>query len=144
MSSSRRDFLRAATLGSAALAITSKLKAESARAATPKPLAKAPARPNLLFLWVDQLRGDTMAYAGNNAVQMPNLRRLGEQSFCFRNAYCAQPVCTPSRGSTLTRLYPHNPGSVHNNVMLDPKIRTLAEYLEADCLTAYYGKWHLG
>lgn len=144
MSTSRREFLRTATLGSAALALTSKLNAKSAPKVAPKALAKAPARPNLLFLWVDQLRGDTMAYAGNNAVKMPNLRRLGEQSFCFRNAYCAQPVCTPSRGSIMTGLYPHNHGSIQNNIRLNPKIRTLAEYLAPDCRTAYYGKWHLG
>src|SRR4051812_20452948 len=129
MPTSRRDFVRTAMLGSAALAITRQLKAESPTPAALKPLAKVPAQPNLLFLWVDQLRGDTMAYAGNNAVQMPNLRRLGEQSFCFRNAYCAQPVCTPSRGTILTGLYPHNHGSVQNNIRLDPKIQTFAEHL---------------
>jgi arylsulfatase A-like enzyme len=143
---SRRDFLRAAALGSAAIAATSALKAESTPAAAPKPRAPArrPARPNLLFLWVDQHRGDTMAYAGNNAVKMPNLRRLGEQSFCFRHAYCAQPVCTPSRGSIMTGLYPHNHRSIQNNIRLDPSVKCFAEFLPPDCATAYYGKWHLG
>ncbi len=144
MPTTRRDFLRTATLGSAALAMAAKLNAESAPTVAPKGLAKAPARPNLLFLWVDQHRGDTMPCAGNTALQAPNLRRLGEQSFCFRNAYCAQPVCTPSRGTILTGLYPHHHGSVQNNIRLDPKVRTIAEYTAPDCATAYFGKWHLG
>lgn len=144
MPTSRREFLRTATLGSAALAMAAKLSAESAPTIAPKGLAKAPARPNLLFLWVDQHRGDTMPCAGNTALQAPNLRRLGEQSFCFRHAYCSQPVCTPSRGTIMTGLYPHNHGSVQNNIRLDPKVRTFAEYLAPGCATAYFGKWHLG
>jgi arylsulfatase A-like enzyme len=144
MSTSRRDFLRTATLGSAALAVAAKLTAQSAPNVGPKALAKAPKRPNLLFLWVDQHRGDTMPYAGNTVLQAPNLKRLGEKSFCFTRAYCAQPVCTPSRGSILTGLYPHNHGSVQNNIRLDPKVKTIAEYVAPDCATAYYGKWHLG
>ncbi|HVT73680.1 MAG TPA: sulfatase-like hydrolase/transferase [Lacunisphaera sp.] len=144
MSTSRREFLRTATLGSAALAMAGRLSAETAPTVAPKGLARAPARPNLLFLWTDQHRGDTMPYAGNTVLQAPNLRRLGEQSFCFRHAYCAQPVCTPSRGSILTGLYPHHHGSVQNNIRLDPAKRTIAEYVAPDCATAYYGKWHLG
>jgi arylsulfatase A-like enzyme len=144
MPSSRRDFLRAATLGSAAVATAAKLSAQSAPTVAPKGLAKAPARPNLLFLWTDQHRGDSLPCAGNQVVKAPNLGRLGEQSFCFRHAYCAQPVCTPSRGSILTGLLPHNHGSVQNNIRLDPKVRTIAEYVAPDCATAYFGKWHLG
>src|SRR4051794_7516206 len=112
MSTSRRDFLRTATLSSAALAVAAKLSAQTAPTVAPKALAKAPARPNLLSLGVAQHRGDTMPYAGNTVLQAPNLKRLGEKSFCFARAYCAQPVCTPARGTILTGLYPHNHGSV--------------------------------
>lgn len=145
MSVTRRKFIRAATLGSAAAAIVSSMKAQSAPAASPRGPAKAPTRPNLLFLWTDQHRGDSVPWAGNKAVKTPRFfGPLGQRSFCFRNAHCAQPVCTPSRGTILTGLYPHNHGSVQNNIRLDPKVRTIAEYLQPDCATAYYGKWHLG
>lgn len=144
MPTSRREFIRTATLGSAAMAMAAKLNAESAPTVAPKGLAKVPARPNLLFLWVDQHRGDTIPYAGNTVVKAPNLGRLGEQSFCFRHAYCTQGVCTPSRASILTGLWPHHHGSVQNNIRLDPNIRTIAEYLAPDCATGYFGKWHLG
>jgi choline-sulfatase len=140
----RRNFIRTVTLGSAALALASDLKVQAAPTVAPKGLAHAPKRPNLLFLWADQHRGDTIPYAGNTAVKAPNLGRLGEKSFCFTRAYCAQPVCTPSRGAILTGLYPHHHGSVQNNINLNPKVRTIAEYVPPDCATAYYGKWHLG
>lgn len=66
-----------------------------------------PQRPNLLLLWTDEQRADVLAAAaGDPAVRTPNLDRLASESFVFRQTYCCQPVCTPSRGSILTGLWP--------------------------------------
>lgn len=139
----RREFIEKATLGSAVFAAASQFSGQPSASIT-RPLPEPPRRPNLLFLWTDQHRGDAVPWAGNNRVKAPNLRALGERSFCFQRTYCTQPVCTPSRGSILTGLMPHNHGSYTNNIRLDPEVRTIAEYLTDDYRTAYFGKWHLG
>ena len=132
-------------MASAAVAMASELKAQTAPTVAPKGLAKPPKRPNILFLWTDQHRGDTVPWAGNRVVKTPEFfQPLGEKSFVFQRSYITQPVCTPSRGSIMTGLWPHNHGSINNNVKLRDDCRTIAEYLPADYATAYYGKWHLG
>ncbi|MBI3942574.1 MAG: sulfatase-like hydrolase/transferase [Chloroflexi bacterium] len=104
-----------------------------------------PRKPNLLFILTDCQRADTLACYGNDLIQTPHLNSLAAESFVFENAYCTQPLCTPSRSSILTGLYPHTTGCVTNNrTPLRPETRTIAEMLSDDYLCAYYGKWHLG
>ena len=111
----------------------------------PRSASMPPKRPNLLFLWTDQHRGDVVPWAGNSAIKAPSFfQPLGEKSFLFHRTYVTQPVCTPSRGSILSGLWPHNHGAWANNRRFNPGVRTMAEYLPADYATAYYGKWHLG
>lgn len=103
-----------------------------------------PRHPNVLLLWSDQHRADVMPSAGNTVVQAPHLARLARESYAFSRAYCTSPVCTPSRGSILTGLWPHHHGAEGNNDRLRADARTLAEGLPADYITGYFGKWHLG
>ena len=103
--------------------------------------------PNLLFIYTDQQRPDSLAAYGNDLIQMPNLNRLAEESVVFDQAYVTQPVCQPSRASILTGLYPHtagvNTGYIYNP--LKEETRCLPEMIESsDHLYAHYGKWHLG
>jgi arylsulfatase A-like enzyme len=100
--------------------------------------------PNILLIWTDEQRADTMACYGNDWVETPHLNALAEDSCVFENAYCTQPVCTPSRTSILTGLYPHTHGSTTNNVRLSDDCPTIAEMLPEAYDTAYFGKWHLG
>jgi arylsulfatase A-like enzyme len=134
----RRAFIQKSAMAGALAALAPKLSAQS----RPKGLAKAPRRPNVLFLWTDQHRADVMPYA-TKSLRAPHFAKLSEQSFCFTRAYCTQPVCTPSRGSILTGLYPHTHGAVQNNIPLKRETKTFAEYVSG-YRTAYYGKWHLG
>lgn len=101
--------------------------------------------PNLLFIYTDEQRFDTLAAYGNEALAMPALNRLAEQACVFDRAYVTQPVCTPSRSSLLTGLYPHNNGCIANNLALDFSIPCLPEMLpEGRYVTGHFGKWHLG
>ncbi|WP_135554056.1 sulfatase-like hydrolase/transferase [Paenibacillus cymbidii] len=101
--------------------------------------------PNLLFLFTDQQRADTLQAYGNDKIRTPHLNRLGEQSAVFRNTYVTQPVCTPSRGTIMTGLYPHHHGCTANNDILGADKLILPEHLrEADYRSGYIGKWHLG
>ena len=102
-------------------------------------------QPNLLFIFTDQQRYNTLAAYGNTRIQMPNLNRLAEQSTVFEQAYVTQPVCTPSRATILSGLYPHSCGCTQNNVPLRPETPCLPEMLaEGRYVTGYFGKWHLG
>jgi arylsulfatase len=100
---------------------------------------------NLLFIYTDEQAINTLAAYGNNQIEMPNLNRLAEQSVVFDQAYVTQPVCTASRSTLLTGLYPHANGCTENNVILPPEIACLPEMLtERKYATAHFGKWHLG
>jgi arylsulfatase A-like enzyme len=65
-------------------------------------------RPHILLFNPDQWRGDTLGHIGNPAAVTPNLDRLvAEEGVSFSNAFCQNPVCTPSRCSFMTGWYPH-------------------------------------
>lgn len=63
-------------------------------------------KPNILWICTDQQRYDTISALGNPHVSTPNLDRLAEQGVSFTHAYCQSPICTPSRASFLTGMYP--------------------------------------
>ena len=64
--------------------------------------------PHLVIFNPDQWRGDVMGHMGNPAALTPNLDRLVQsEAVSFRNAFCQNPVCTPSRCSFMSGWYPH-------------------------------------
>ncbi|MCY4072407.1 MAG: sulfatase-like hydrolase/transferase [Chloroflexi bacterium] len=62
--------------------------------------------PNILWICTDQQRYDTIAALGNPFVSTPNIDNLARQGVAFERAYCQSPICTPSRASFLTGMYP--------------------------------------
>lgn len=65
-------------------------------------------RPNIVIFNPDQWRGDVLGHMGNPAAVTPNVDRAAATDFVsFRNAFCQNPVCTPSRCSFMTGWYPH-------------------------------------
>ena len=58
------------------------------------------AKPNLLFIFSDQQRYDSLGCYGADWVRAPNLDRLAAEGFVFENAYVSQPVCTSARSTT--------------------------------------------
>jgi arylsulfatase A-like enzyme len=67
-----------------------------------------PQRPHILIFNPDQWRGDVLAHMGNPAAVTPNVDRMVEtDGVSFRNAFCQNTVCTPSRCSFMTGWYPH-------------------------------------
>jgi arylsulfatase A-like enzyme len=67
-------------------------------------------QPNIIMFVADQMRSDSLAHLGNSASITPNLDSMVEEGVSFKNAYCQNPVCVPSRCSFLTGLYPHTTG----------------------------------
>jgi arylsulfatase A-like enzyme len=82
--------------------------------------AQIPARPNVLFIYIDDMNYDLGCF-GHPVVQTPNLNALAQRSVRFREAYCAYPVCAASRAATLLGLRPSTTGFVNNEprVLLD-------------------------
>ncbi|MBR3343162.1 MAG: sulfatase-like hydrolase/transferase [Solobacterium sp.] len=79
-------------------------------------------RPNIIIFNPDEMRTDTMSHMGNPAAVTPFLDEFqSTEAVSFRNAYCQNPVCVPSRCSFFTGLYPH----VHGH-------RTMAHLLRPD------------
>ncbi|MBS3764854.1 MAG: sulfatase-like hydrolase/transferase, partial [Planctomycetes bacterium] len=69
--------------------------------------------PNILWITTDQQRYDTIGALGNPHINTPNLDRLCAEGVAFTRAHCQCPICTPSRASFLTGLYP---STVHVNI----------------------------
>ena len=103
-----------------------------------------PDNPNIVFIFSDQQRQDTLACYGADWMNVPNLNALADESFVFDNAYVAQPVCTPARATIMTGLYPHTAGPIVNQIHLDESVPVISEMLSDDYYKGYMGKWHLG
>ena len=104
----------------------------------------AAVKPNLLFIFTDQQRLDTIECYGNDQIETPALNALADESFVFEHAYVSQPVCSPSRATMLCGLYPHTARVPACNVSLPQDVKTIAELVTNDYRCAYIGKWHLG
>jgi arylsulfatase A-like enzyme len=130
MKLNRREFSKSISLAPAAFPYISKLRDD---------------KPNILFIWTDEQRADTMSAYGNHKIHSPNLNKLSDESVIYQNAYVSQPVCTPSRSTVLTGYYPHQNTCTQNNIPLPQEIKCLPELIsDSDYRTAYMGKWHLG
>jgi len=140
----RRQFLTAAT-GVTAGVTANRLLAANAAAAVPR--SKSPARPpNILYIFTDQQFAGAMSCIGNPHVKTPAIDSLAERGMLFTETYCASPVCSPSRGSMLTGLCPHQHGVRVNNTRIRSDLKDICiEHLLGargyECV--YAGKWHL-
>ena len=63
-------------------------------------------RPNVLFIQSDQHCAAVTGCYGDPIVQTPNLDRLAARGVVMDSAYCASPICVPSRSSLLTGRHP--------------------------------------
>lgn len=103
--------------------------------------AAAQDRPNILFLFADDQRPDTIAAWGNRHIQTPHLDRLANSGFSFRRAYClgsnSGAVCLPSRGML-------NSGKAYFRIQPDlAGEKLLGEVLKANGYRTFgTGKWH--
>src|ERR1700737_6945 len=77
-------------------------------------LAKDEARPNFLFILIDDLRYNALGCLGHPFVKTPNIDRIAREGATFSNAFVTTPLCSPSRASFLTGQYAHRHGILDN------------------------------
>jgi iduronate 2-sulfatase len=115
--------------------------------AADKPIANR-ARPNILFISVDDLRPELGCY-GSKLVKSPQIDRLASMGTVFERAYCQQAVCSPSRVSLLCGQRPDTTKIWDLRTKfrsIQPKIVTLPQFFKNNGYHSYrLGKiFHLG
>ena len=80
------------------------------------------ARPNVLFIAVDDLRDWVGHLSGHPNAKTPNIDRLAKRGVSFTRAYCSAPLCNPSRISLLTGVAPSKSGVYGNGEKLRKKL----------------------
>ena len=84
--------------------------------------AAAPAKPNVLFIAIDDLR-DWVGYIDRtHQARTPNIDRLSKMGVSFTRAYCASPSCNPSRAALMSGMRPSTTGVYENNIAFRPHI----------------------
>ena len=58
-------------------------------------------QPNILFIRADQMAGPALPMYGHKVVKTPHLERLAQAGVTFKNGYCNNPGCAPSRFSMM-------------------------------------------
>ncbi len=123
---------------------------------------KKESQPNFVFILVDDLGWvDVKCNFPENFYETSNIDKLAENGVCFKQAYSANPFCSPTKAALMTDKHPNRvgipdwiPGSdPKDRPLLVPQIShelgledvTLAEKLkEKGYKTCFVGKWHLG
>ena len=115
--------------------------------------AKPSTRPNIVLLITDQERYPQHWPEGWADRYLPNRRRMAQHALTFERAFCAASMCSPSRASLFTGLYPAQHGVTQviqtgvdhaDQKTLQPRTQNLARMLaSAGYDVQYRGKWHM-
>ncbi len=114
-------------------------------------------QPNLLIIHTDEHSFRTLScyqklmpedqafvWGNGNNVETPFIDRIADEGAICMNYYASSPVCTPSRASMITGLYPQATGAPKNGLKIRQDIKTFAHVLaDEGYSTSYVGKWHL-
>ncbi|NJK91865.1 MAG: sulfatase [Blastochloris sp.] len=100
-------------------------------------------RPNIVWIFGDQHRAQSLGYAGDPNLSTPHLDRAAREGLYLPAAVSGCPLCCPFRGSLLTGLYPHQAVPGHEDRMPEA-LPTVGSLMRAGGYDTYYlGKWHL-
>lgn len=139
----RREFVTraAASLGAAALPPHLVHASPSRR---PNVKSAGSRRPNLVYVFADQLRYCSCGYAGDEYARTPNMDRLAREGCNVHQAISSTPVCAVHRASLMTGKYQSSTGMVINELRLSPEHECFGQALtNAGYHTGYIGKWHM-
>lgn len=157
---SRRKLLQSAgAVGAAAMAAWRVCPAQDGPAAD----GAGAARPNILFILMDDMGPKDTSGLGSDFYETPNIDRLAREGMVFRGAYANAPNCAPTRACLMSGQYTPRHGiytvgtsarppaerrkliPTKNTTVLPSGTVTVAEVLkEAGYVTFHGGKWHIG
>tara|TARA_B100000678_G_scaffold45666_2_gene35463 strand:- start:1286 stop:2791 length:1506 start_codon:yes stop_codon:yes gene_type:complete len=117
-----------------------------AAAAAPASAIAKEKKPNIVFFLGEGLRWDEFGFMGNDILKTPHMDRLAREGAVFKNAFCTNALCLPSRATFLTGAYSHRTGAVTNDANTVPdSFPMLCDVLrDAGYETAFIGKSHIG
>ncbi|MGV2290295.1 choline-sulfatase [Trinickia sp. YCB016] len=100
-------------------------------------------KPNILILMADQMTPFALSAYGHRITRTPNLDALAREGVVFESAYCASPLCAPSRFSLLAGKLPSAIGAYDNAAEFPAQTLTFSHYLRAaGYRTILSGKMH--
>lgn len=116
--------------------------------------SQLPERPNIVIILTDQERAECHWPENWSATNLPNRERLVQTGLSFKQAYCNSCMCSPSRSTFFSGLYPAQHGVTAtlttggslspNETQLSNQIQNMARLLESAGYNVHYrGKWHL-
>lgn len=153
----RSNWMTVAAAMLLASAMTPAVARPAPASAAPAPVKQAQARPNILFVLVDDMGFGDLSVMGNRKVATPNIDRLAHSGMLMTKFYDAAPICSSSRAGFFSGRFPAEVGFVgitgtraKNRALgqadwLDPRLPNLARTLrDAGYATAHIGKWHMG
>lgn len=101
-------------------------------------------KPNLIYIFADQLRYFSLGCTGDENALTPNIDAFCKESCDLCQAVSGHPVCAPYRASLFTGKYTTSTGMVINEIRMNPNHHTFADVLDENGYeTAYIGKWHM-
>jgi len=101
-------------------------------------------RPNILFIFTDDHASHSMSCYGSKVNKTPNLDRIANEGMLFKNCFCTNSICGPSRAVILTGKHSHLNGFLQNGNKFDGGQQTFPKLLrKVGYQTAIVGKWHL-
>ncbi len=139
--SSRRDFLKLACGGAAAVTLLT----AAARSAGAE--GNRATRRNIVLVLSDDHRYDFLRFLPQAPafLETPNMDRMAQQGAHLANAFVSTSLCSPSRASILTGQYMHHHHIVDNQRPEPAGTTFFPQYLQkAGYQTAFIGKWHMG
>ncbi|MBS1826068.1 MAG: sulfatase-like hydrolase/transferase [Acidobacteria bacterium] len=107
-------------------------------------------KPNIVWIWADNLAYQDLSCYGSTRVKTPHIDALAQSGVRFTQWYVAHTVCSPSRAALLTGRQPFRNGIVDvlrpdSPIGLPPEEITIAALLKKQGYrTMAIGKWHLG
>ena len=142
----RREFIKYGSMAGISLGVNGCIHKPDMKTNNELEAARNLDKPNVLFIFSDQQRHDTLSCCENSIFPglTPNLDMMAGQGVRFKNAFTPQPVCGPARTCLQTGKYATQVGCFRNGMSLPRDEKTMAHWMsQAGYEVGYIGKWHL-